>query len=86
MIYYAHHYNWDKNARERYRNHPYFESCSDFCERWEQCCFDPSYKYEKLSFFEPFINAVFSRKAHNPEVLIAGKVFGLPTSTTENSN
>jgi len=32
MIYYAHHYGWDKNARDEFKDHPGFESCSAFCE------------------------------------------------------
>ena len=33
MIYYAHHYGWDENARDQFRDQPGFDSCSDFCER-----------------------------------------------------
>ena len=28
MVYYAHHYGWDKNARDEYKDHPCFETCS----------------------------------------------------------
>ena len=49
MLYYAHHYNWDRNARDRFRDHPLFKSCEDFCERWDQSSFDPEYPIEPLS-------------------------------------
>ena len=78
MIYYAHHYGWDKNARDEYRDHPAFKSCSDFCERWDQSSFDPNYPSETLAFFTPMVNEVFARKAYDPAVLQSGSYRGLP--------
>ena len=78
MIYYAHHYGWDKNARDRFKDNIYFKSCSDFCERWDQSCFDPSYNSEPLETFEPMIKEVFTRKAYDPLVLRSKEVRGLP--------
>ena len=69
MFYYAHHYNWDKNARSKYRNHPCFENCKFFCEFWDQVSFDPSFDYKNLSHFEPMVKHVFSRKSYDPEFL-----------------
>ena len=43
LYYYAHHYGWDRMEREKYRGSPYFQSCLDFCERWDQSSFDPDY-------------------------------------------
>lgn len=77
MIYYAHHYGWDKNARDRYRDHPCFETCSEFCERWDQSAFDPSYQSETLEHFEPMIRTVFARKAYDPDVIREGFVGGI---------
>ena len=78
MIYYAHHYGWDKNARDRFKDNIYFKSCSDFCERWDQSCFDPNYNSEPLDTFEPIIKEVFSRKAYDPLVIRSKEVQGLP--------
>ena len=78
MIYYAHHYGWDKNARDRFKDNIYFKSCSDFCERWDQSCFDPNYNSEPLDTFEPIIKEVFSRRAYDPLVLKSKEVQGLP--------
>jgi len=69
MIYFAHHYGWDQNARDRYRDHPCFESCAAFCERWDQSSFDPKYPSKPLEHFEPMLREVFSRKAYDPEVI-----------------
>ena len=78
MIYYAHHYGWDKNARDKFKDNIYYKSCSDFCERWDQSCFDPNYNYEPIEFFEPMIREVFKRKAYDPAIIKFNQVFGLP--------
>ena len=78
MIYYAHHYGWDENARDRFKDHPCFQPCADFCERWDQSSFDPDYDQEPLEFFEPMVREVFARKAYDPNVLQSGVVTGLP--------
>ncbi|MDG1129317.1 MAG: HD domain-containing protein [Paracoccaceae bacterium] len=77
MLYYAHHYGWDRDARERFRDHPCFDSCAEFCERWDQSSFDPDYPTEPLSRFEPMLREVFGRKAHDPAVLREGFVSSL---------
>ena len=78
MIYYAHHYGWDKNARDRFKDNIYFKSCSDFCERWDQKAFDPNYKCKPLKFFEPMIKDVFTRSPYKAEFIQEGVVKGIP--------
>ena len=78
MLYYGHHYGWDRNARDEYKDHPSFEVCAEFCERWDQSSFDPDYNNETLDFFAPMIQQVFSRKPYDPEVIRAGVTLGLP--------
>ena len=78
MIYYAHHYGWDRDARDEHRDSPYFESCVDFCERWDQASFDPAYDSDSLDSFAPLVRAVFARKAYDPAVLRPGVVVGVP--------
>ena len=74
MLYYAHHYNWDRNARDRFKDHPSFEACAEFCERWDQSSFDPDYNSEPLDFFEPMVREVFARKAYDDQVVKPGIV------------
>lgn len=74
MIYYAHHYGWDKNARDQFKDHPCFESCAAFCERWDQASFDPEYATLPLTHFEPMVREVFARKAYDAAVLREGFV------------
>ena len=82
MVYYAHHYGWNQFERDKHKDSPYFQSAVDFCERWDQNCFDPEYKYQPLEYFRPMVEQVFSRKPYDEEVLQAGVVKGLPKLVT----
>ena len=61
MVYYAHHLGQDRHARDRYQDHPFFDSCARFCERWDQASFDPNYPTQPLAHFAPMVSAVFSK-------------------------
>jgi len=78
MLYYAHHLGWDRNERDKYKDHPYFNTCSDFCERWDQSSFDPDFETKPLEYFEDFVHEVFDRKAYDPGVIQQDEVRGLP--------
>lgn len=68
MYYYAHHCGGDPNARDAYRDSPWFDDCVRFCEEYDQNCFDPDYDWEPLSFFEPMIRRFFAApKQADPE-------------------
>jgi predicted HD phosphohydrolase len=71
-IYYAHLIGGDPKARDVHRDSPYFDDCVDFCERWDQCSFDPDYDEEPMSVFEPMLRAVFARRPNDPAVLRPG--------------
>ncbi len=60
--YFWHHIGRDQDARERYRGHEHFQACADFCERWDQNCFDPDYDTLPLDHFEPMVHRLFARK------------------------
>lgn len=64
--YYAHHYDRDRNGRERFRGHRWFDACAAFCERWDQASFDPAYASEPLARFVPLVREIFGRPAHDP--------------------
>ncbi len=59
--YYFHYLGMDKNSRDQFRDHPYFEACAEFCEKYDQAAFDPAYESEPLSFFEPMVRRVMAR-------------------------
>jgi predicted HD phosphohydrolase len=70
--YYVHHFGGDRNARERLRDHPWYEACIRFCAAWDQCSFDPDYPSESLGYFEPLVRRILSRAPHDPRYLPAG--------------
>lgn len=74
-FYYIHHFGGDRNERDRYRDHPAYQLCVDFCEKWDQASFDPEYPTPPLEHFAPMVRRVFSRKPFDPDVL--GKEFSL---------
>ena len=59
--YYAHHLGGDRNKREEYKDHKYYQATVDFCENYDQGCFDPNYKSLPLDHFAPMVKRVFSR-------------------------
>lgn len=77
MVYYMHHYGGDPNQRDQFKDHPGYQTCIDFCERWDQSSFDPEYPQRELSFFEPMVREVFSRTPHDPAIMQPGVYLGL---------
>jgi len=67
--YYVHHLGGDRHARERLREHPWYEACVHFCAAWDQCSFDPDYPSEPLATFEPLVRRIFARTPHDPRYL-----------------
>ena len=65
MFYYAHHLGGDKNERDKYKNHKFYEACVNFCEKYDQSSFDPRYKSLPLKEFEPMVRRIFSRKPYS---------------------
>ena len=57
--YYAHLMGEDRNARDRYIDHPFYDDCVEFCEQFDQNCFDPDYDSLPLEFFRPIVEDVF---------------------------
>jgi predicted HD phosphohydrolase len=73
MIYYAHHVGMDPNGRDQHRDHPFYDSCVRFCERWDQSSFDPEYPTRSLDHFAPMVTEIFSRPAFDPEIVSNGQ-------------
>lgn len=60
--YYYHHFlGMDRDERERFRGHPHFDACAEFCEKYDQAAFDPAYETAPLAFFEPMVRRVMAR-------------------------
>ena len=56
---------FDRNKRDQYKNHKYFQATIDFCENYDQNSFDPNYKSFPLEFFKPMVKNIFSRKPYS---------------------
>ena len=65
MYYYAHHLGGNKNSRDKYKDHKYFQDTVDFCEKYDQNSFDPKYESLPLEFFTPIVKKIFSRKPYS---------------------
>jgi predicted HD phosphohydrolase len=62
--YYAHLMGEDRNARDKYLDHPFYDDCVEFCEHFDQNCFDPDYDSLPLEFFRPLVEEVFGHPRH----------------------
>ncbi|MEM7281604.1 MAG: HD domain-containing protein [Pseudomonadota bacterium] len=60
--YYFHHLDMDRDVRERYRGHEYYDDCVAFCHNWDQTSFDPKYKSYPLEHFEPLIHQILGQE------------------------
>jgi predicted HD phosphohydrolase len=58
--YFFHHFGLDRNMRDRYRDHPLWNACAQFCSAYDQNSFDPAYDTLPLEHFEPMVKRVFS--------------------------
>ena len=65
MYYYAHHIGGNRNQRDRYKGHKYYQDTINFCENWDQKSFDPNFKSLPLKEFEPLVKKIFSRKPYS---------------------
>jgi predicted HD phosphohydrolase len=65
MYYYAHHLGGNRNQRDKYKGHKYYQDTVNFCENWDQKSFDPNFKSLPLKDFEPLVRKIFSRKPYS---------------------
>jgi predicted HD phosphohydrolase len=56
--YFFHRVGLDRNMRDRYRDHPYFQDCVEFCEKYDQNSFDPGFDSMPLEAFVPMVHRV----------------------------
>ena len=63
--YYAHHLGGNRNKRDKYKGHKYYDACVNFCEKYDQCSFDPNYESYPLEKFEPMVRNIFARKPYS---------------------
>lgn len=59
--YFFHHLGMDRDIREQFRGHPYFDRTAEFCELYDNPAFDSDGETLPLSEFEPLVRRVFAR-------------------------
>ena len=69
MHYYGEAMGVDKNARDIYRDHAWFDRCEQFCRDWDQVAFDPDYPTKPLAHFEPMLHEIFTRPPFDTAVI-----------------
>ena len=70
--YFAHHLGGDRNRRNEFGDHPWFDLCAAFCAEWDQKSFDPNGSTHDLASFEADVRSVLARTAWDAEVTAAG--------------
>jgi predicted HD phosphohydrolase len=58
--YFFHYLGLDRNLRDNFKGHEYYDHCEEFCRKYDQTSFDADYKSEPLEFFIPMVEKVFS--------------------------
>lgn len=63
--YFFHHIGMDRNMREQFRDHIYFERTAEFCELYDSPAFDSQGETLPLSEFEPLLRRVFANPVNS---------------------
>jgi predicted HD phosphohydrolase len=53
--YFWHHIGLDRDARNEFRDSPYYEHTAEFCAKYDQVAFDSEYDSAPLEYYEPLI-------------------------------
>ena len=72
LHYFGHHIGENPDAREKYKDHPFYDTGVLFTERWDQTAFDPAYDYYPLEHFRPAVEEVFARKPWDEKYIRTG--------------
>ncbi len=58
--YFFHHLGLDRNMRDRFRDHPWWRDCAEFCAKYDQNSFDPEYDTLPMEHFAPKVRTLFA--------------------------
>jgi predicted HD phosphohydrolase len=59
--FYAKHLGLDANARDKFKSDPAYEQTIEFCAKYDEVSFDPDYRSEPLSTFEPMVGKLLTK-------------------------
>jgi predicted HD phosphohydrolase len=58
--YFFHYLGLDRDLRDQFAGHPYYDLCAEFCAEYDQPSFDPAYPTMALEEFEPLVRSLLS--------------------------
>jgi predicted HD phosphohydrolase len=58
--YFFHHIGLDRDMREQFRDHPWFDAAAEFCAEYDAPAFDPKGETFALDEFEPMLRRVMA--------------------------
>ena len=56
--YFFHFLGADRNLRDQFEGHEWFDYCAEFCHEYDQAAFDPAYDTPPLEHYEPPIRSL----------------------------
>ena len=56
--YFFHFLGADRNLRDQFEGHEWFDYCAEFCHEYDQAAFDPAYDTPPLEHYEPLIRSI----------------------------
>jgi len=62
--YFFHYLGLDRNLRDQFDGHPYYDLCAEFCAEYDQPSFDPAYPTMALEEFTPLLQTLFQAPKH----------------------
>jgi predicted HD phosphohydrolase len=57
--YFWQHIGLNQHARDSYTDNPHYQLAADFCAKYDQISFDPTYESHTLNYYEPHIRSFF---------------------------
>jgi predicted HD phosphohydrolase len=64
--FYARHLGLDPNARDQFKNEPWYEATVEFCAKYDEVSFDPAYRNEPITAFAPMVHRVLNKPWRPP--------------------
>lgn len=63
--YFFHHLGLDRNLRDQYAGHPWFDYTAEFCAEYDQPAFEPAYPTNPLEHYEPLLRQQLATVKHS---------------------
>ncbi|HEY6641574.1 HD domain-containing protein [Povalibacter sp.] len=63
--YFFHHLGLDRDMRDQFRDHPWYDYTEEFCRLYDGPAFDPAFQSLPLTTFEPMVHRVFTNVKHS---------------------